>query len=656
MGDLWMHNLIKKGVVVGLASFTVAGSMTTMGNRLIHAAIENDESSQSQTSADSSQSSSSSQSGSSNMSSSSSSSSSPANSSNNESKASDQKQDQKNQKKSMTDEQKSTEAKLAPNKALGPGFYDIPKASTFGRSRASRSLAYTQELINSVAPGAISGWQRYQILPSVTIAQAAVESSWGRSLLTTQANNLFGIKGSYQGQSVMMPTKEFVNGDYINVNAAFRKYPNRTASINDHGSFLNVNPRYKNILGVRDYRKVTQGLQSAGYATSPTYANTLNSIITQYNLTQYDRIALNRAKYGSLDTFKVVNNQLQIGGWHAADLSYNKPYHFLFFMEANTHKELMRVKVPTYTRNDVHRAHPNVYNSVNSGFKFKAKMGQRLATKKFYVKSRYSSDSRGTRNYTDFDFSNQILKPKQKTSNANKASLDTFGLNNGSIRVGGWHAADRAYSKPYHYLFVMDAKTHKELKRVRISNYKRNDVSRAYPNLYNAGKSGFKLSIGVNNRMRNKRVYLMSRYSGDSHGNKNYVDYHFSKKTMKIGSAANKASIDTLKVRNGKINIGGWHAADRTYGKPYHFLFIMNAANGKELGRVKVPTYTRNDVARAYPGLYNARKSGFRYNWPISKKFRGKRIYVMSRYSSDPHGNRNYVAYYANGKTISIPK
>lgn len=649
-----MHNLIKKGVVVGLASFTVAGSMATMGDSLLQAASENDESSQTQSSKDKEPSLSSSQTSSSSTNASSSSL--PDSSSNNDLKGSSQQKNQKEQNKSTENDQKSAEAILAPNKALGPGFYDVPKASTFGRSRASRSLAYTQELINSVAPGAIAGWQRYQILPSVTIAQAAVESDWGRSYLTTQANNLFGIKGSYQGQSLVLPTKEYVGDHYITINAAFRKYPSRTASINDHGSFLNVNSRYKNILGVRDYRKVTQGLQSAGYATSPTYANTLNSIISQYDLTQYDRIALNKAKYGSLDTFKVVNNQLQIGGWHAADLSYGKPYHFLFFMDATTHKELMRVKVPTYTRNDVKRAHPNVYNSVNSGFKFSAMLGKRLATKKFYVKSRYSSDSRGTRNYTDFDFSNQILNAKQKTTNENKASLDTFGFNNGSIRLGGWHAADRAQGKPYHFLFIMDADTHKELKRVRVSNYTRNDVARTYPRLYNAGKSGFKLSVGVNSRMRNKRVYVMSRYSSDSHGNKNYVDYHFSKKTMKIGSAANKASIDTLKVSNGKINIGGWHAADSAQGKSYHFLFIMNAANGKELGRVKVPTYTRNDVARAYPSLYNARKSGFRYNWPISKKFRGKRIYVMSRYSSDPHGNRDYVGYYANGKTISIPK
>ena len=149
-----------------------------------------------------------------------------------------------------------------------------------------------QSFIQSVAPGAIAGWQKYHVLPSITTAQAILESGWGRSTLTTRAHNLFGIKGSYNGQSVTMPTHEVYGGRSVMVNAQFRAYPNSTASIEDHGRFLNVNSRYRNLLGDTNYRSVANKLHQDGYATSPSYASSLINLVQSYNLTQLDNIAL----------------------------------------------------------------------------------------------------------------------------------------------------------------------------------------------------------------------------------------------------------------------------------------------------------------------------------------------------------------------------
>ncbi|KRN58532.1 LysM peptidoglycan-binding domain-containing protein [Limosilactobacillus secaliphilus] len=152
--------------------------------------------------------------------------------------------------------------------------------------------AHSQQFIESVAQGAINGWKEYRVLPSVTVAQAILESGWGRSTLSTQAHNLFGIKGSYNGQYVNMPTSEWYGGRYVTINDNFRAYPNNSASVEDHGRFLYVNSRYHNLLGDTNYASVTAKLHADGYATAPNYASSLNSLIQMYNLTQLDHIAL----------------------------------------------------------------------------------------------------------------------------------------------------------------------------------------------------------------------------------------------------------------------------------------------------------------------------------------------------------------------------
>lgn len=145
------------------------------------------------------------------------------------------------------------------------------------------------KFVETIAPFVMLESTLSHILPSVTLSQAIIESKHGESGLTKKANNLFGIKGSYKGQSVTMMTTEYIGGHYVKVPAKFRKYPNWWESISDHSYLLVSAKRYANIPGCDDYIKACQNLQADGYATAPDYAQTLISYITKYDLTRFDK-------------------------------------------------------------------------------------------------------------------------------------------------------------------------------------------------------------------------------------------------------------------------------------------------------------------------------------------------------------------------------
>ena len=128
------------------------------------------------------------------------------------------------------------------------------------------------------------------------IAQAILESGWGTSTLTTQANNMFGIKGSYNGQYVEMATLEDNgSGNYYQIIAKFRKYPSLRESFQDNAyvlrntSFAAGSYYYSGAWksNTRSYTEATAWLQGR-YATDTSYASKLNNLIATYNLTQYD--------------------------------------------------------------------------------------------------------------------------------------------------------------------------------------------------------------------------------------------------------------------------------------------------------------------------------------------------------------------------------
>ena len=141
--------------------------------------------------------------------------------------------------------------------------------------------------INEVAPGAIETYQKYGILPSITIAQAILESGWGKSRI---GNNIFGIKvgSNWKGKTRTAQTSEYINGKWVSTTATFRDYDSVAESIMDHAELVGTASRYEAVRNAKDYKEAARALQEAGYATDPGYAQKLINIIEQNNLTMYD--------------------------------------------------------------------------------------------------------------------------------------------------------------------------------------------------------------------------------------------------------------------------------------------------------------------------------------------------------------------------------
>lgn len=150
------------------------------------------------------------------------------------------------------------------------------------------------EFINSIKEGAIQGWEEHQILPSLTMAQAILESGWGTSRLAKEANNLFGIKASkdWTGEKHLISSKEFKNGKYIDEISFFRKYESLNDSVKDHGAFFHSTEsrknRYSKVIGQDDYKIVAYEIGQSGYATDSDYGNKILKIIEENKLFEFD--------------------------------------------------------------------------------------------------------------------------------------------------------------------------------------------------------------------------------------------------------------------------------------------------------------------------------------------------------------------------------
>ncbi|MFD9625670.1 glycoside hydrolase family 73 protein [Peribacillus muralis] len=148
--------------------------------------------------------------------------------------------------------------------------------------------------ISSIKGGAIDNYKEYGILPSITIAQAILESGWGKSELSVKYNNIFGIKShNWDGKSVNIGTSEFHEE---NIQADFRVYDTISDSLQDHSVFLTENPRYEKngLFSSKTYTEQATALQEAGYSTleneagEKIYGELLIELINQYQLQLID--------------------------------------------------------------------------------------------------------------------------------------------------------------------------------------------------------------------------------------------------------------------------------------------------------------------------------------------------------------------------------
>lgn len=198
---------------------------------------------------------------------------------------------------------------VSTNNQLGPGYYN---AGFNLNSWVLPSLA-DSNFLSQIKAGAIEGWTKYKILPSLTAAQAVLESGNGTSALSRAPfNNLFGIKGT-PGQSWRTAEQDPYGNTYY-ITATFRTYPSFKESIEDHNALLGTSARYRNLVGVKDYTVATARVKADGYATATNYASALNNIIVSDGLTSWDKEAFNESDYPhkavdvSIITIKTVQN------------------------------------------------------------------------------------------------------------------------------------------------------------------------------------------------------------------------------------------------------------------------------------------------------------------------------------------------------------
>ena len=143
------------------------------------------------------------------------------------------------------------------------------------------------DFINRIKAGAVESYNKYGVLPSLTIAQAILESGWGKHSI---GNNIFGIKAGsgWNGKVKRVKTSEQrSDGSYYQIYANFRDYDSVDESIIDHAKLL-TGDRYKRVIAATNYKDACQAVRACGYATSLNYSKNLINIIEQYGLNQWD--------------------------------------------------------------------------------------------------------------------------------------------------------------------------------------------------------------------------------------------------------------------------------------------------------------------------------------------------------------------------------
>jgi len=167
-----------------------------------------------------------------------------------------------------------------------------PKADGSPAQSVGNALPATfesaEQFVGKLMPVAEKVAKESGIDPKLMIAQAALETGWGRHMIEGDGNepsyNLFGIKADsrWSGDAVTITTTEFRGGVPMKERADFRAYDDYEASFRDYVDFLQSNPRYKDVLSSADQPEVfADKLQEAGYATDPEYGSKIRSIMNR---------------------------------------------------------------------------------------------------------------------------------------------------------------------------------------------------------------------------------------------------------------------------------------------------------------------------------------------------------------------------------------
>ncbi|MCE9640711.1 MAG: flagellar assembly peptidoglycan hydrolase FlgJ [Betaproteobacteria bacterium] len=167
-----------------------------------------------------------------------------------------------------------------------PHVVAAPPASSPTVTAMPIPLGQTRDFVNRIWTHAVDAARSIGVKPQFMVGQAALESGWGRHEIRAAdgrtSHNLFGVKAgrNWKGPVVEKPTTEYVNGVAQKTTARFRVYESYAEAFNDYASLLKNNARYDKVVGQsHDAKGFAKGLQQAGYATDPAYADKLVRVI-----------------------------------------------------------------------------------------------------------------------------------------------------------------------------------------------------------------------------------------------------------------------------------------------------------------------------------------------------------------------------------------
>lgn len=339
-----------------------------------------------------------------------------------------------------------------------------------------------------------------------------------------------------------------------------------------------------------------------------------------------------------LDQCTFVNGKLHVAGWHATNQAPGATHTIILF-DASRNREISRITTEDVVRNDIQAIYPTIYNAGYSGFSADFDVTPDMVGDQLQIISRWSGNDTNT-NYVDYWFHAKVMMSGED----NNAYLDQAKITDNRFTVVGWHATNQAAGRPYHTIILFDASQHRELGRVSVMPAERSDVANAFPQIFNAGESGFNVSFDLQPEMATDNIQVISRWSKFQDANTDYVDYWFA--PQRLLTDDNKAALDGVSFANNQLQVTGWHAANQAVGRPYHTIIIFDASQHRELGRKTVSLTERNDVARAFPQIITAGKSGFNASFGLQPEMATDNIQIISRWSRSQDANTDYVDYW----------
>ncbi len=172
--------------------------------------------------------------------------------------------------------------------ATAPTLRDLALQALVDHASNDWPRGYRSRFLTSLSPTVLAAAREHRVLPSITLAQAILESGWGRSGLTRDYHNLFGVKAGRSSQRIRLASREHLRGRLRPSRQTFRRYDSKADSILDHAELLSTDRRYAHARKHWDDRHEYIEAIAPRYASSPTYPQAVNQLIDLYDLDRWD--------------------------------------------------------------------------------------------------------------------------------------------------------------------------------------------------------------------------------------------------------------------------------------------------------------------------------------------------------------------------------